>query len=276
MERIKVEGMPVITTYLSDTCDKHRYVKDGVEHIKKVQLMNIEGQAICPLCESDKRKQELEDKQYEIHKDIIEHPDKQVFFRESMVTDETILKARFENFKQEVHEEKQNLQLAKVSVKDFLNEIAFTLWMQGKPGAGKSHLAYSIAYGINEVGKYKVLFIEMSELMKSIKATFNNKSDETEQSIIKKLTSVDVLVLDDVGAEVGNIDTQKEASDFVGRVMKDTFNGRQGKTTICTTNLTGGQLKQIYDAKTFSRMFRDYRYIKFENSKDRRFIELPF
>ena len=276
MQKIKVDAIQTNMIFLSDTCDKHRYFINGEERIKKVNLMVIDGQAVCPLCESEKRNQTLEDEMYAFHKDRIEHPEKYIFTKDSLVNDETILKARFENFKKDGAEEGHVFHLTKRSVEDFLQGKTFNLWMQGKPGTGKSHLAYSFAHEVNELGKYKVLFIDMSELVKSIRATFNNQSVENEQSIIKKLTSADLLVLDDVGSEVGNIDTKNTASDFVSRVVFSIFNGRQGKSTICTTNLTGSQLKAIYDAKTFSRMFRDYRHIKFENCKDRRFIELPF
>lgn len=276
MERIKIEGMPESMTFLSETCDKHRYFKDGEEKIKKVQLMHISGQAICPLCESEKRDKELENKMNEYHKDFIKFPNKQVFKRDSLVSDPTILAARFGNFNTNGEEEERNLDLVKTSVLDFTTGKTFTLWMQGKPGTGKSHLGYAFAHEVNKIGTYKVMFVDMSELVKSIRATFNNQTNENEQSIIKRLTQADLLILDDVGSEVGNIDTVNTASDFVSRVIFSIFNGRQGKCTVCTTNLTGNQLKRIYDAKTFSRMFRDYRHIKFEQSKDKRFIEIPF
>lgn len=277
MDKIK---LPEITRtnmrILSDTCDKHLYFKNSEERIKKVQLMEIEGEVVCPLCESEKRKKELENEVYQLHKERIEQPNKFVLERDSLVADPTILKARFGNFKTDGTEEQQNFDKVKSSVLDFTQGKSFTLWLQGKPGTGKSHLSYAFAHEVNKVGKYKVLFIDMSELVKSIRTTFNNNSTDSEQSIIKRLTDADLLVLDDLGAEVGNIDTDKTASDFVSRVIFAIFNGRQGKCTLCTTNLTGGQIKKIYDAKTFSRMFRDYRHIKFENSKDRRVVELPF
>ena len=279
MKKISLDGMQTqknTMIFLSDTCDKHRYFKDNEERTKKVRLMEIDGQVVCPLCESEKREKELESEVYQLHKDRIENPNKFIFGRDSLVADPTILKARFGNFEADGQEEAYNFDKVKSSVLDFTQGKSFTLWMQGKPGTGKSHLSYAFAHEVNKIGKYKVLFIDMSELVKSIRETFNNNSTETEQSIIKKLTDADLLVLDDIGAEVGNIDTDKTASDFVSRVVFALFNGRQGKCTICTTNLTGGQIKKIYDAKTFSRMFRDFRAIKFENSKDRRFIELPF
>ncbi|MGM9925552.1 MAG: ATP-binding protein, partial [Bacillus sp. (in: firmicutes)] len=276
--RINIDNIAIQKnmTFLSDTCDQHRYFKDGEERIKKVQLMNIGGEIVCPLCESEKREKQLEHEVYEIHKDRIEHPNKFIFFNESMVSDDTILKARFSNFKPECEEERNNLILARTALEDHMEGKTFTLWLQGKPGAGKSHLAYSLAHAFNETGNHKVLFIDMSELMKTIRGTFSKQSEETEQSIVKKIINADLVVLDDIGTEVGNIDTETTASDFVTRVVKDIFNGRQGKTTLVTSNLTGGQIKKIYDAKTVSRMFSNYRYIKFEKSKDKRMIELPF
>lgn len=276
MKSVK-DAMPTNITFHSDYCDQHFYFKDGKDHVKKVQKIIFNGQAYCPLCESEKNRQRIEKEVYDLHKDKLENPNRGIFLEQSLVVDGTIANARFSNYEADTEEATNNLALMKRASKDFLEGKKFNLWLQGKPGGGKSHLAYSLAHEVNYAGNYKVLFVDVSELMKEIRNTFkNNKMDDSEQAIIRRLTAADLLVLDDIGAEVGTIDTQKGASDFVSRVIFAIFNGRQGKCTISTTNLTGEQIKTIYDSKTFSRMFTNYRVIKFERVVDRRFRELPF
>ena len=84
------------------------------------------------------------------------------------------------------------------------------------------------------------------------------------------LSEVDVLVMDDLGAEVGNIDTDKTASDFVGRILRNITTSRQDKVTIYTTNLSSADLKHVYDEKTVSRMFRRLQPIVFKETQDMR------
>ena len=276
MKSIK-ESIPKNITFHSDTCDKHTFWKDGEEYVKKVKMVVFKGQVLCPICESEKNTMQTEKEVYEIHKERLENPNRTIFLEESLVMDGTIVNARFNNYEADTEEAATNLALMKKAANDFLEGKKFNLWLQGKPGGGKSHLSYSLAHEVNNAGNYKVLFIDVSELIKEIQATFkNNKMHDSEQSIVRRLVEADLLILDDIGAEVGTVDTNKQASNFVSRVIFAIFNGRQGKCTISTTNLSGEQIKTIYDSKTFSRMFTNYRVLNFHNVKDRRFQALPF
>jgi DNA replication protein DnaC len=87
---------------------------------------------------------------------------------------------------------------------------------------------------------------------------------------------VDFLVLDDVGAETGAMDTDKRASDFIHRVLYGITNARQNKSTITTTNLGSKDLYSMYDKKIVSRLFRKPKFIVYENTKDKRINQLPF
>lgn len=92
--------------------------------------------------------------------------------------------------------------------------------------------------------------------------------------MIEHISDVDLLVLDDLGAETGFIGTNKTATDFTQRILYSLMNRRQDKSTIITTNLTGAQLASMYDKKILSRMYRkiDGNVITFNGTKDRRMI----
>lgn len=96
-------------------------------------------------------------------------------------------------------------------------------------GVGKTHLSCSIAHAIldkwqNETKVCPVMFISEPELFLRIRNTFNRQNGyeqhETEESIYKKLTTVPLLILDDVGKEE-TADTR-----FVQRVLFAVVNGR--------------------------------------------------
>ncbi|PGQ37312.1 ATP-binding protein, partial [Bacillus thuringiensis] len=138
---------------------------------------------------------------------------------------------------------------------DYLNDIRFNLILVGKVGAGKSHIAYSIAHEMNEQSSDKVMYVTSSELFDYIRSTFNTQSCETEHSITNMLISMDLLVIDDLGAELGDMDINDlKATAFVNRVLFKLFDGRQGKKTIITTNLTGEAIIKAYDERVTSRM----------------------
>ena len=85
------------------------------------------------------------------------------------------------------------------------------------------------------------------------------------------LTRVDYLVIDDLGAEVGDTDNEnRAANDFIHRVWYGVSTGRQGKFTIVTTNLSGVALTKLYDKKVVSRLTAHLETVKFEEKQKER------
>lgn len=212
--------------------------------------------------------------------------------RFSLIPDTTIQNASFGSYSTSESEETQNKQKAVKAYQRLKNGEIFNLWLAGKQGTGKSHLAMSILRNLNESGKKeleanmeqekfeggcKCLFINFEEMLQLIRNSFTHRDSEfTENYFIEKLSQADFLVIDDLGAETGSIDTEKVATDFVHRVLYAVGNARQDKATIITTNLTGKQLQQMYDAKVLSRFFRKVTQIVFKETKDHRFSNLNF
>ena len=196
------------------------------------------------------------------------------FENESMIADQRITLCTFDNYKPATKEAFENHQKAKECCELYSEGKVFNLFFAGVCGAGKSHLAYSI---VKELSNHKkVLFVTMGELLRKVKSTFQKDSTLSEYDIIKKLTKVDVLVIDDLGAETGSIDSDKRATDFINRVLFDVLDGRQGKSTIFTTNLTSKQIEQKYDERSYSRMVNNFDFIKFEETTDYRKKKVRF
>ncbi|KXY39341.1 hypothetical protein AT257_06710 [Bacillus cereus] len=86
-----------------------------------------------------------------------------------------------------------------------------------------------------------------------------------------------LILVGKVGAELGDMDAaDSKATAFVNRVLFKVFDGRQGKKTIITTNLTGEAVIKAYDERITSRMFNTYRHIEFKFTRDKRKRKLPF
>lgn len=203
-----------------------------------------------------------------------------IFKRESIVPDETILDASFDNY---ICNEGSEARSNAVEMFEYANSIIrgdkFNIVLNGTPGVGKSHLSYSLLRYVNENSNRtkSCLFVDVSDMVLKIRGSFDDKTSKyTESFFINFLSEVDVLVMDDLGSEVGNIDTDKKASDFVGRVLRNITNSRQNKVTIFTTNLSSVQLNGVYDAKTVSRVLKKIKPVVFKDTKDMRKVDLGF
>jgi len=97
---------------------------------------------------------------------------------------------------------KQLVKGAEAFVKGFnlKGEFYPGLIMEGPVGCGKSHLAVSILREVIAKG-YTGLYYNSPDLLSEIRATFSNEQGPSEDDILEELAGVDLLVLDDLGAE---------------------------------------------------------------------------
>ena len=191
----------------------------------------------------------------------------------SLLLDETIKTATFENFNIETDEERQAFDFAKNLAEFYKNGGQGNSFMSGPAGSGKSHLSMAILKSYLESGEKTALFVSYSHVVRLIKDSFNNRdSVYTQNNIMSLLTNVDLLVMDDIGSE--------NNSDFSEELLTDVLDGRI--STIITTNLSSEELrgsntkKGRYNQRTASRMFRGIggKAFNFKGIKDKRV--LPF
>lgn len=191
----------------------------------------------------------------------------------SLLLDETIKTATFDNFKIETDEERQAFDFAKNLAEFYKNGGQGNSFMSGPAGSGKSHLSMAILKSYLESGEKTALFVSYSHVVRLIKDSFNNRdSVYTQNNIMSLLTNVDLLVMDDIGSE--------NNSDFSEELLTDVLDGRI--STIITTNLSSEELRGNsrkpgrYNQRTASRMFRGIggKAFNFKGIKDKRV--LPF
>jgi DNA replication protein DnaC len=119
------------------------------------------------------------------------------------------------------------------------------LFLSGARGTGKTHLACAIVKKeILESENYTSdidkmpLFISIPDLLLEIRHSFKEGSETDEQDIINKYSSIDLLVLDDLGIEKTSEWSIQTLYTIIDRRYRDM------KRTIITSNLT---LKEIAD-----------------------------
>ncbi|WP_412094079.1 ATP-binding protein [Bacillus atrophaeus] len=263
-------------TFLTDEtghpvcCDKHTRIIGGEEKPYPVQLMKLrDGSTKCPMCEREQRNKEVERETEAWRRQV----DQQILSAYSLIADPTLKDATFETFLSYNQEDEQNKRRMMELVNQIKAGAVMNIFLTGESNAGKSHLAMSAIKELNkrdtEGFAKSALFVNSDALMRRIKNSFKDPSEKlTESFAIELLTRVTYLVIDDLGAEVGDTDNEnRAANDFIHRVWYGVSTGRQGKVTIVTTNLSGVALTKLYDKKTVSRLTAHLETVKFEEKQ---------
>lgn len=116
------------------------------------------------------------------------------------------------------------------------------LYLTGNFGSGKTYL---ISATLNELAKknHKVAIIYYPELLRSLKASFGDT--ETYNEKFKLLKNVEVLLIDDIGAETM---TEWSRDEVLGNILQHRM--QEGLTTFFTSNLTIKELEEHFSTTT--------------------------
>jgi DNA replication protein DnaC len=135
--------------------------------------------------------------------------------------------------------------------KDYQN-----LFFYGTVGTGKSFLSCCVAKELMDRGSL-VIYFSSSQLFDTLsKSTFDKDSKEAISGISEDICDCDLLIIDDLGTELTN--------SFVSSQLFSCLNNRhlRKKSTIITTNLSLGELRDRYSDRIFSRITSNYKVCK--------------
>jgi DNA replication protein DnaC len=145
---------------------------------------------------------------------------------------------------------------------EYKDKIENNIFLTGKCGNGKTHLASALAIYLFEKEKY-FQFVVTPELLMQIRNTFKRDSEISELDIIEKYTDTDFLILDDFGAEKVSEWTLETIF-----LLLDT-RIRNMKPFFITSNLTISEIGKIFNDRIASRIAGECEILELEDEDNR-------
>lgn len=127
----------------------------------------------------------------------------------------------------------------------------------GRPGAGKTHTVWMLLRRLLEHGHEGIAFRKVQELFDELRSLSNNS--RTDEPLIQRLASVDILALDDLGA--------KPLTEFREERLLRILDLRYEKQrpTLFTTNIGADKFTEFFGGRIASRIGGMTRVVTFPN-----------
>jgi DNA replication protein DnaC len=139
------------------------------------------------------------------------------------------------------------------------------LWFEGDVGTGKTTLAMLVSKAALDAGR-SVAIYSLPRLLAEIRATFESDGEASYVDLLDRLATVDLLHLDDVGAE--------KTSDWVMEQLYAIVNARyeEERAIVVTTNLRREALVEQIRERTVSRLEEMCTLVPLYGEDARRFV----
>ncbi|AEB29585.1 putative ATPase, AAA-superfamily [Carnobacterium sp. 17-4] len=194
----------------------------------------------------------------------------------SIITNKKLLEFRLDQYKEIDLETINAKQVAMSALDKFKNGEEVHVIFSGSTGTGKSSLSVGILQEALVQSNYdkKCLFINYRELLEQLKFAMNDAEvrKKITGTVMKEIKLADLIVLDDIGAELGTIKDEARGSVYNLDTLTAITEARENKATIFNTNLTSVQIKEAYGERILSRMMNNSTGLmfRFKNTSDKR------
>jgi len=159
---------------------------------------------------------------------------------------ELYINCSFDNYRIEHKGHKRVLEAAKRYAETFNNNIASFIF-SGRPGTGKNHLASAIGNHLI-LNEKSVLIVTVADLMSNMKGTFNGYNNLTEESLLNNLSTVDLLMIDEIGMQ-----TESRYEKVIINQIVDRRSSSK-RSTGMLSNLDHNGMKDLLGERVIDRM----------------------
>ncbi len=139
------------------------------------------------------------------------------------------------------------------------------LWLHGTVGTGKTTLAMLVSKAALDAGRTVAIY-SLPRLLAEIRSTFEDGGGGSYTTFMDRLADVDLLHVDDVGAE--------KTSEWVLEQLYAIVNARyeEQRSVVITTNLENDALSEQITARTVSRLEEMCTLVPLYGEDARRFV----
>ena len=126
-------------------------------------------------------------------------------------------------------------------------EHGTNLILCGNPGTGKTHLAIGIAWQVMDAG-HTAAFTTTMDAIRRVRETYSRDSHETERQAIEALSKPDLLILDEVGVQLGTEAERLTLFEIINARYQDM------RPTILISNLSLDGIEEYLGQRGMDRM----------------------
>lgn len=231
-------------------CEKHGpYTSTGRRWLNKIEVWSG-----CQQCEAEKRQQEAEaerEKQASAQRQRIEEA------LDAACIPRRFIGRTFDAFDAPTEEMQRARQVASEYADNFKQHLkdGTGLIFGGTPGTGKSHLAIAILQAI--LPEHVGLYATCAEIIRAVRSTWGGKSNRTEADVMATLAGVPLLVLDEVGVQMGTDNEQHIIFGVLDARYRDML------PTIILTNQDTEGLKKYLGERSYDRLRETSTWLQF-------------
>lgn len=159
---------------------------------------------------------------------------------------ELYLNCSFNNYQVNNEGQRRALLAARNYAFGFDNSIASFIF-SGNSGTGKNHLAAAIGSHLILNGKH-VLVVTVYDLMSKMKGTFSEHSELTQEQFLRYLSTVDLLIIDEIGMQ--------SESRYEKLIINQLIDRRSSskRPTGMLTNLNHAEMTKLLGERVMDRM----------------------
>jgi DNA replication protein DnaC len=204
----------------------------------------------CPVCINDEESKRKAEKEEEAKRERLAAWQKKI--GQSGIP-ERFHSRSLENFQATTDDQRAALEFARQYADGFQGvlESGRCALFIGGPGTGKTHLACAIGLHVMREHRRTVLFSTVMRAIRRIKDTWAKGAAESESQAVASLVEPDLLILDEIGVQVG--------SEFERNMLFDIINDRyeNRKPTILMSNLPGEEVIKHLGERVVDRIRED-------------------